>query len=135
MQYRNLGGSGLKVPALTLGTATFGGGTEFFKKWGTTDVAEATSLVDTSLDMGCNMFDTADAYSRGLSEEITAGASTSLYSASTFAGSLPAAPIGLGARAASWSGATPWSSGTGSSASRSRMYANTRSAMPWVRAS
>ena len=70
MQYRNLGGSGLKVPALTLGTATFGGGTEFFKKWGTTDVAEATSLVDTSLDMGCNMFDTADAYSRGLSEEI-----------------------------------------------------------------
>ena len=70
MEYRCLGGSGLKVPALTLGTATFGGGTEFFKKWGTTDVAEATSLVDTSLDMGCNMFDTADAYSRGLSEEI-----------------------------------------------------------------
>src|SRR5215470_5217853 len=70
MQYRNLGGSGLKVPALTLGTATFGGGTEFFKKWGTTDVAEATSLVDASMDMGCNMFDTADGYSRGLSEEI-----------------------------------------------------------------
>ena len=53
-----------------LGTATFGGGSEFFKKWGTTDVAEATSLVDAALDMGCNMFDTADAYSRGLSEEI-----------------------------------------------------------------
>ena len=70
MQYRNLGGSGLKVPALTLGTATFGGGTEFFKKWGATDVSEATSLVDVSLDMGCNMFDTADSYSRGLSEEI-----------------------------------------------------------------
>ena len=70
MQYRNLGGSGLKVPALMLGTATFGGGSEFFKKWGTTDVAEATSLVDASLDMGCNMFDTADSYSRGLSEEI-----------------------------------------------------------------
>ena len=70
MQYRNLGGSGLKVPALMLGTATFGGGTEFFRKWGTTDVAEATSLVDASLDMGCNMFDTADAYSRGLSEDI-----------------------------------------------------------------
>jgi aryl-alcohol dehydrogenase-like predicted oxidoreductase len=70
MQYRNLGGSGLMVPALTLGTATFGGGSEFFRKWGTTDVDEATSLVDVSLDMGCNMFDTADAYSRGLSEEI-----------------------------------------------------------------
>ncbi len=70
MEYRNLGGSGLKVPVLTLGTATFGGGSEFFKKWGTTDVAEATSLVDAALDMGCNMFDTADAYSRGMSEEI-----------------------------------------------------------------
>ena len=70
MQYRNLGGSGLKVPALMLGTATFGGGTEFFKKWGTTDVAEASSLVDAALEMGCNMFDTADAYSRGMSEEI-----------------------------------------------------------------
>jgi len=70
MEFRNLGGSGLKVPVLTLGTATFGGGSDFFKKWGTTDVAEATSLVDAALDMGCNMFDTADAYSRGLSEEI-----------------------------------------------------------------
>ena len=70
MEYRNLGGSGLKVPVLMLGTATFGGGSEFFKKWGTTDVAEATSLVDAALDMGCNMFDTADAYSRGLSETI-----------------------------------------------------------------
>jgi aryl-alcohol dehydrogenase-like predicted oxidoreductase len=53
-----------------LGTATFGGGNEFFRKWGTTDVAEATSLVDACLEMGCNMFDTADSYSRGLSEEI-----------------------------------------------------------------
>ena len=70
MEYRNLGGSGLKVPVLTLGTATFGGGSEFFKKWGTTDVAEATSLIDAALEMGCNMFDTADAYSRGMSEEI-----------------------------------------------------------------
>ena len=70
MEFRNLGGSGLKVPVLMLGTATFGGGSDFFRKWGTTDVAEATSLVDAALDMGCNMFDTADAYSRGLSEEI-----------------------------------------------------------------
>jgi len=70
MEFRNLGGSGLKVPVLTLGTATFGGGSDFFRKWGSTDVAEAISLVDTALDMGCNMFDTADAYSRGMSEEI-----------------------------------------------------------------
>ncbi len=70
MEYRSLGGSGLKVPVLMLGTATFGSGNDFFKKWGTTDVAEATSLVDAALDMGSNMFDTADACSRGLSEEI-----------------------------------------------------------------
>jgi len=40
MEYRQLGGSGLKVPVLSFGTATFGGGTEFFKAWGETDVAE-----------------------------------------------------------------------------------------------
>ncbi|MEO7335686.1 MAG: aldo/keto reductase [Caldimonas sp.] len=70
MEYRNLGGSGMKVPALTFGTATFGGGNEFFRKWGATDVKEASSLVDAALDMGCNTFDTADAYSNGLSEQI-----------------------------------------------------------------
>ena len=67
MEYRKLGGSGLMVPALTYGTATFGGGTEFFKKWGDTDVKEATSLIDAALDMGCNFFDTAAAYSPRLS--------------------------------------------------------------------
>ena len=34
MEYRQLGGSGFLVPALTLGTGTFGGGNEFFKPWG-----------------------------------------------------------------------------------------------------
>ena len=70
MEYRTLGGSGLKIPALVLGTATFGGSTEFFRKWGTTDAAEATSLVSLALEHGCNAFDTADAYSLGQSEEI-----------------------------------------------------------------
>ena len=70
MEYRLLGGSGLKVPALCLGTATFGGGNEFFRAWGASDVAEATRLVDLSLDAGVNMFDSADAYSAGLAEEI-----------------------------------------------------------------
>ena len=70
MQYRSLGGSGLQVPALILGTATFGGGSEFLAKWGATDVREATSLIDIALEAGCNMFDTADGYSAGLSEEI-----------------------------------------------------------------
>jgi len=70
MEYRQLGGSGLKVPALSFGTATFGGGTEFFKSWGASDVAEASRLADICLDAGVNLFDTADTYSRGLSEEI-----------------------------------------------------------------
>jgi len=60
----------LKVPVLSFGTGTFGGGNEFFKAWGSSDVAEATRLVDICLEAGVNFFDTADVYSRGLSEEI-----------------------------------------------------------------
>ena len=70
MEYRQLGGSGLKVPALSFGAATFGGGSEFFRAWGSSDVAEARRLVDICLEAGVNLFDTADVYSRGLSEEI-----------------------------------------------------------------
>jgi aryl-alcohol dehydrogenase-like predicted oxidoreductase len=70
MEYRQLGKSGLKVPALSFGTGTFGGGNEFFKAWGSSDVAEATRLVDVCLDAGVNLFDTADVYSDGLSETI-----------------------------------------------------------------
>ncbi|HEX4149292.1 MAG TPA: aldo/keto reductase, partial [Pirellulales bacterium] len=70
MEYRQLGGSGLKVPALSLGTGTFGGGTEFFKAWGSTEVAEATRLVDICLEAGLNLFDSADIYSSGMAEEI-----------------------------------------------------------------
>jgi len=70
MEYRQLGNSGLKVPALSYGTGTFGGGNEFFKAWGASDVAEATRLVDICLDAGVNLFDTADIYSDGLSETI-----------------------------------------------------------------
>ena len=64
MEYRQLGASGFKVPVLSLGTGTFGGGGEFFKAWGETDVAEATRLVDICLDAGLTMFDSADIYSR-----------------------------------------------------------------------
>ena len=49
MEQRQLGGSGFVVPRLTLGTGTFGGGNEFFKAWGASDVAEATRLVDICL--------------------------------------------------------------------------------------
>ncbi len=70
MEYRQLGGSGFMVPALSLGSGTFGGGNEFFKSWGSTDVAAATRLVDVCLDAGLTMFDSADVYSGGLAEEI-----------------------------------------------------------------
>jgi aryl-alcohol dehydrogenase-like predicted oxidoreductase len=70
MEYRLLGGSGLKVPVLSFGAATFGGGNEFFKAWGNTDVAEAKRLIDVCLEAGVNLFDTADGYSDGRSEEI-----------------------------------------------------------------
>lgn len=70
MDYRQLGHSGLKVPALSFGTGTFGGGNEFFRAWGETDVKEAKRLIDVCLDAGVNLFDTADVYSNGLSEEI-----------------------------------------------------------------
>jgi aryl-alcohol dehydrogenase-like predicted oxidoreductase len=70
MEYRLLGGSGFSVPVLSLGTATFGGGNEFFRAWGTTDVEEATRLVDIALEAGMTLFDSADVYSTGLAEEI-----------------------------------------------------------------
>lgn len=74
MEYRQLGRSGLKVPLISLGTATFGGTTEFFKRWGNTDVKEAKKLIDICFDNGVNFFDTADVYSNGASEEILGAA-------------------------------------------------------------
>ncbi|MBB6498204.1 aldo/keto reductase [Pedobacter cryoconitis] len=70
MEYRQLGASGLKVPVLSFGTATFGGGNEFFKAWGNTQVEEAGRLINLCLDAGVNLFDTANVYSNGSSEEI-----------------------------------------------------------------
>src|ERR1039458_486044 len=60
MEYRLLGGSGLKVSALSFGVATFGGTTEFFKAWGETDVAEARRLIDICFEAGVNLFATAN---------------------------------------------------------------------------
>jgi aryl-alcohol dehydrogenase-like predicted oxidoreductase len=74
MEYRQLGGSGLKVPVLSFGTGTFGGKGELFKAWGASDVAEATRLIDVCLDAGLTMFDTADVYSKGAAEEILGAA-------------------------------------------------------------
>jgi len=74
MEFRQLGYSGLKVPVLSYGAATFGGGGDFFKAWGETDVKEATRLVDICMEHGVNFFDTADIYSYGMSEEILGAA-------------------------------------------------------------
>lgn len=70
MEYRNLGASGLKVPVLSFGAGTFGGSGPLFSHWGTTDVEEARRLVDICLEAGVNLFDTADVYSNGASEEV-----------------------------------------------------------------
>jgi len=70
MEYRQLGRSGLWIPVLSFGTATFGGSNAFFQKWGQTDVEEATRLVDVCLEAGVNFFDTADVYSQGNAETI-----------------------------------------------------------------
>lgn len=70
MEFRHLGGSGLSVPALGFGTATFGGGDAFFRAWGSTGAAAARRLIDVALDAGCSLFDSADRYSGGLAEEI-----------------------------------------------------------------
>lgn len=74
MEHRQLGASGLKVPVITFGTGTFGGQGELFKHWGSTDVNEATRLIDVCLDAGVSMFDSADIYSNGLAEEILGAA-------------------------------------------------------------
>jgi diketogulonate reductase-like aldo/keto reductase len=74
MDYRYLGRSGFRVPALSLGTATFGGKDAFFAAWGDTGEEQATRLVDLCLDFGLNMFDSADVYSAGLAEEILGAA-------------------------------------------------------------
>lgn len=74
MDYRTLGASGLKVPALSFGTGTFGGKGPLFSAWGNSDVDEARRLIDICLDAGVTLFDTADVYSDGASEEVLGAA-------------------------------------------------------------
>jgi aryl-alcohol dehydrogenase-like predicted oxidoreductase len=66
MDYRLLGRSGLKVSALAIGTATFGGN----GLWGDADTSEAQRQIDLCLDHGINLVDTANVYSNSLSEQI-----------------------------------------------------------------
>src|SRR5580698_1134633 len=74
MEYRFLGRSGLKVSALSLGAATFGGGNEFFRAWGQIDDAGARHMVDLCLDEGVNLVDVSNNYSTGLAEEVLGNA-------------------------------------------------------------
>lgn len=70
MEYRQLGASGLRVPALSFGTGTFGGSGPLFGAWGTTDVTEAKRLIDICIEAGVTLFDSADVYSDGASEAV-----------------------------------------------------------------
>jgi aryl-alcohol dehydrogenase-like predicted oxidoreductase len=74
MDYRQLGRSGFRVPALSFGTGTFGGKGEFFQAWGSTQVDDAKRLIDICLEAGVTMFDSADVYSGGASEEVLGAA-------------------------------------------------------------
>jgi len=74
MEYRRVGSSGLVVSELSFGAATFGGSGDFFGAWGNTDVDEARRIVDMCLDAGVTLFDTADVYSDGASEEVLGAA-------------------------------------------------------------
>lgn len=74
MDYRHLGSSGLKVPVLSFGTGTFGGQGPLFSAWGCSGAEEARRLVDICLEAGLNLFDSADVYSNGASEEILGAA-------------------------------------------------------------
>jgi|SRR5215207_3727298 len=70
MEQRQLGASGLRVPALSLGTMGFGAASGQFANVGLVDLPTARRQVDMCLDAGVTLIDTADVYSAGASEEI-----------------------------------------------------------------
>jgi aryl-alcohol dehydrogenase-like predicted oxidoreductase len=74
MEYRLLGRSGLKVSVYSFGAMTFGGTGERGAAVGETKGPDAHRQIDMCLDAGINLFDTADVYSEGRSEEILAEA-------------------------------------------------------------
>ncbi|ERS10817.1 aldo/keto reductase [Alloalcanivorax xenomutans] len=74
MEHRYLGRSGFKVPVLGFGAGTFGGKGPLFSAWGNSGVDEARRLVDLCLEAGVTLFDTADVYSDGASEDVLGAA-------------------------------------------------------------
>jgi aryl-alcohol dehydrogenase-like predicted oxidoreductase len=69
MEYRQLGNSGLKVSALTLGTMTIGGAGGFARV-GNVGLADARRMIDIAVEAGVNLVDTADVYSGGAAEQV-----------------------------------------------------------------
>ena len=67
MDYVRLGSTGLKVSRLCLGTMTYG--TPAWRPW-VLDEATSRPFIKRALEHGINFFDTADMYSRGVSEEV-----------------------------------------------------------------
>ncbi|GAA1744150.1 aldo/keto reductase [Aeromicrobium alkaliterrae] len=74
MELRRVGRSGLEVPVLSFGAGTFGGSGPLFGAWGSVQVDEARAMVDLCLEAGVTLFDTADVYSDGRSEEVLGAA-------------------------------------------------------------
>jgi 1-deoxyxylulose-5-phosphate synthase len=67
MEYVRLGSSGLNVSRICLGTMTFG--TSAWRPW-VLDEADSRPFLKRAIERGINFFDTADMYSRGVSEEV-----------------------------------------------------------------
>ena len=67
MQYVRLGETGLKVSRICLGAMTYGSKT--WRKW-VLEEQESRPFIRRALELGINFYDTADVYSKGVSEEI-----------------------------------------------------------------
>ena len=68
MDYLNLGGTGLKVSRICLGTMTYG--SRNWRPW-VLDQDEAQPFFRRAIEAGINFFDSADMYSVGMSETVT----------------------------------------------------------------
>ncbi len=64
MQYRRLGKTGWQVSTISMGCWGIGG------QWGPVEEAEAIRTIHAAIDLGVNLFDTADSYGLGVSEEL-----------------------------------------------------------------
>jgi aryl-alcohol dehydrogenase-like predicted oxidoreductase len=70
MEYRRLGDSGLQVSVFSFGAMTFGDGSGTYATVGDTRGDDAARQIDLCIDAGVNLFDTADVYTDGQSEEL-----------------------------------------------------------------